>query len=559
MRALKDEGIDGPGDLKGVDEDFIVELSRGLSQRSYDANGKTLESTKLSARTVSRLKGMVKVVSYLSHVRRDISWSAVKWPNVINFLEEYKILISKADGSQGEVPKYKNGGVVKHVYCLMDYLRLVQGQQGCPLLYLITPDSERDETDAQGAAPLIRGRLFGGTSTSIQDELMLRASRHTAAGKKDNETLYAMLVTSFANTQYAGQAKQYEKSRDGAGYFKHIVETSATSGDHDALGQAALKWIMDQKWTGPDCGPLRQFLEKHTAQRTVLSQAAEHSHIEVLNERSQISSILKNITSKDPDLVACLTQVKLQDGLGADLRNKLADCIVYLCNADYAGKHDGKAGKKRVRMADVAGLGGRPGGRGDGNGFQKKRSDFVVKLMGGACPTTGVDLRYYTKEELDALPKHQKNALFKWRAKKLVDAGLAYDNEKKVNRGGGNDKNSWTKKQIASLQAQVAALKSPPSPVFPVTANASAIEAATAAAIENFRVQIAKIGSAVATASSLEENDGKEDATPDAKTNDNVAVPSDKTDEKVATAAAVGLQSILRLSGKRDDDAGRPL
>ncbi len=182
-----------------------------------------------------------------------------------------------------------------------------------------------------------------------------------------------------------------------------------------------------------------------------------------------------------------------------------------------------------------------------------------MKLMGGACPTTGVDLRYYTKEELDALPKHQKNALFKWRAKKLVDAGLAYDNEKKVNRGGGNDKNSWTKKQIASLQAQVAALKSPPSPVFPVTANASAIEAATAVAIENFRVQIAKIGSAVATASSLEENDGKEDAKSAAKTNDNVAVPSDKTDEKVATAAAVGLQSILRLSGKRDDDAGRPL
>ena len=383
MKALIDEGIENPGDLTSLDEDFIDELARGLSQRSYDADGKTLESTKLSARTVSRLKGTVQVVSYLSRVQRNITWEAVKWPNVnvINFLEEYKILISKADGSQGEVPKYKNGGVVKHVYCLMDYLRLVQGQQGCSLLYLITPDSERDETDAQGAAPLIRGRLFGGTSTSIQDELMLRASRHTAAGKKDNETLYAILVTSFANTQYAGQAKQYEKSRDGAGYFKHIVETSATSGDHDALGQAALKWIMDQKWTGPDCGPLRQFLEKHTAQRTVLSQAAEHSHIEVLNERSQISSILKNITSKDPDLVACLTQVKLQDGLGADLRNKLADCIVYLCNADYAGKNDGKAGKKRVRMsADVAGLGGRPGGRGDGNGFKNlRRNDMILR------------------------------------------------------------------------------------------------------------------------------------------------------------------------------------
>jgi hypothetical protein len=152
MRALKDEGIDGPDDLRGVDEDFIDDLSRGLSQRSYDADGKILASTKLSARTVSRLKGMVKVVIYLSHVRRDITWEAVKWTNVSNFLEEYKILISKADGSPGDVPKYKNSGVVKHIYCLMDYLRLVQGQQGCSFLYLITPDSESDETDALGAA-----------------------------------------------------------------------------------------------------------------------------------------------------------------------------------------------------------------------------------------------------------------------------------------------------------------------------------------------------------------------------------------------------------------------
>ena len=171
---------------------------------------------------------------------------------------------------------------------------------------------------------------------------MLRASRHTAAGTKDNETLYAILVTSFANTQYVGQATHYEKSRVGAGYFKHTVETSATSGDHDALGQAALKWIHENKWTGPDCGELRQFLEKHSAQRIVLLQVAEHSHIKVINERTQISSILKNITSKDPDLVACLTQVKFQDGLGADYRNKLADCIVYLCNADYAGRNGGK-------------------------------------------------------------------------------------------------------------------------------------------------------------------------------------------------------------------------
>ena len=152
MQALIDEGIENPGDLMGVDEDFIDELARGLSQRSYDANGKTLESTKLSARTVSRLKGTVKVVSYLSRVQRDITWEAVKWTNVSNFLEEYKILISKADGSPGDVPKYKNSGVVKHIYCLMDYLRLVQGQQGCSFLYLITPDSESDETDALGAA-----------------------------------------------------------------------------------------------------------------------------------------------------------------------------------------------------------------------------------------------------------------------------------------------------------------------------------------------------------------------------------------------------------------------
>jgi hypothetical protein len=171
---------------------------------------------------------------------------------------------------------------------------------------------------------------------------MLRASRHTAAGTKDNETLYAILVTSFANTRMRARQRTMRNLVSELDIFKHTVETSATSGDHDALGQAVLKWINENKWTGPDCGDLRQFLEKHSAQRIVLLQVAEHSHIKVINERTQISSILKNITSKDPDLVACLTQVKFQDGLGADYRNKLADCIVYLCNADYAGRNGGK-------------------------------------------------------------------------------------------------------------------------------------------------------------------------------------------------------------------------
>ena len=74
---------------------------------------------------------------------------------------------------------------------------------------------------------------------------MLRASCHTAAGTKDNETLYAILVTSFANTRMRARQRTMRNLVSELDIFKHTVETSATSGDHDELGQAALKWIRE--------------------------------------------------------------------------------------------------------------------------------------------------------------------------------------------------------------------------------------------------------------------------------------------------------------------------
>lgn len=83
--------------------------------------GVGIASVILPPRTLLRLKGMLKMVKFLSRVRRNITWEVIRWETVQLFLQGWDLL--KYDDAEGdEVPKFKSGStIVKHLYNVSEW------------------------------------------------------------------------------------------------------------------------------------------------------------------------------------------------------------------------------------------------------------------------------------------------------------------------------------------------------------------------------------------------------------------------------------------------------
>jgi hypothetical protein len=74
VEALKEE-INNPSELLGLSDTTDVDaIQRSLSTRTYDADGNPKPTFKITNRVLIRLRGAIKLVNYLSMVRRDIYW-----------------------------------------------------------------------------------------------------------------------------------------------------------------------------------------------------------------------------------------------------------------------------------------------------------------------------------------------------------------------------------------------------------------------------------------------------------------------------------------------------
>jgi hypothetical protein len=128
--------VSDPTDLIGLADSDVDAIQRSLATREYDELGKALPTFKLSNRVLLRLKGAIKLVNYLSMIRRDIHWDQLQWSNLRDFVYEWDALIATTKKTQGgEPPVWKRGQqtkVVSFLYSVADYLNIVYGQYHCP-------------------------------------------------------------------------------------------------------------------------------------------------------------------------------------------------------------------------------------------------------------------------------------------------------------------------------------------------------------------------------------------------------------------------------------------
>ena len=569
--ALKAEGIDDPSDLFLLDDEAVEALHKNLATRSFDTDGKALPTHKLSVRTILRLKGTIKIVKYLSMIRRDITWEAVDWQHVQGFLEEWKSLEAASAKEHSEPPKFRNTTILDHLHAIQEWCQGCHGEYKCPIDYLIN-ESYRDESSPADAPALVSKRLFGEGRTSIRDELMARVSRHTAMAVRDNEVLFNAIASGFVGTAFAPNTDRFAKTRDGAAFFKHIVSTYGHSKVHEEEAAKARNWMMSNIWAGPANGTLVSWLEKHGRLRIVYGRAGNYAVLQKIDDRTHVEWILKNLTYNDPDIGIAKALIKASDGTENDLRNSVEKTCLHLSQVDYVGKQSG--GKKKARLADVGAVGGGDDGS-NSNKRSKREGDAryqaMLSLKGGRGKT-GVDLRFHTHKEFKKLPRAQRQELSTWRATELKKMG--FDEPAPRNGRGKKTKANLSEAvvdqksffaELSQMNANLVkdikgAFTSKPNEdkatAAAVTAGIAAYKRATAE-VSALEVVLPPVGEedAAATVATAEVGETTIEVSDDGENSDRkCAALEAEIDERVAASARVGLAGILKKTGKAKRD-----
>ncbi len=564
--AFKEE-ISSPSDLLMMESGDIDSINSTISTSTTDSRNRPQPKYRLPHRTVMRLKQMIRVVNYLSVVRRNITWNSIRWTHVMRFTPEWSSLVELTERNPVEIPKFRaNAGTARHMLNLIDYLRTTYGTVKCSLYYLVCDETLRDDTAPEDAPELLEGRHFAEPNTRLSDEIRARASRSTAAAQADNETLYQILVSSFAGSaNMASLAEEFEKTRDGVGFWKKLTETQCTADTHRRAGEENITWLTTNTWPGPMHGHLTKHVEKHRRQFANYQQASEHCVLQEYSDRTRVGWLLKSITSKDTAIQIRLNAIR-DDPAYLDNFEKAA---IYLAKSEYEGRD--KKGPKRVRIqeSEVSGLGReerrntptkRP------RGMSNAQFNKVLTLREGKGPS-GVEYRWHDKTEYIKLPAAQKKDLNQWRATK----GLTVTRRKKGGDGGAGDggQDTATLKSVAvsrfeQLSASVASISRilttlPGIREHVAAATTQAQQQATTAAIQALASQTQSPAGAIGSVVLAPPTAGEEAAalalaqisavqvdpapTAEAEADVQASIAND-----VAAAASVGAQGILKKS-----------
>ena len=547
-------------DLLGMSDADIDSVKSAMSTAIRNHRGNSTQSFKLPTRTCLRLKGLIKVFEYMSLVRRDIKLDNIKWPHVLGFLDEWKALQELAKVAPPPVPKYvAQKGMPKHMHSLMEFFGRVYGNQYCPLSYFLIPDSLRDESSPENAAELLPGRFFSDGHLRIADELQARASRSTPAAQADNELIFKYVADSLIGTSGEALLQDFEKTRDGLGLWNRLQETQCTDAVHESLANGHLNWLQTACWNGPQSGDLSPFVDKHRRQYALYSESAEKANMQMYTDFTRVKWLFKALSKcTDMNLRIRINAIKDDDSYVNDFE-KTAQ---YIARTDYEGK--GKKRPKKVQIegdtsADIGAVGGGGPRKKAKKGLKGSDYQSQLNLDGGKGPKTGVALRWYDDEEFDSLTKEQKQELRDWRAtnKVSIKACLSASKKNRQKKNTSALKDGFAKiaalfkqhapEAAAQVDSIVQSVEAEVGSVTVQTPTPSGEDDTTNNETANQDIAVADVGgSAVKTAIKEETDDEDEEGSIPKETEEHIQ-------KQVEISAAVGLQSILKKSGKKNE------
>jgi hypothetical protein len=422
---LQREGIVSIDDLVDFDKDTIEQIAANLRRpagRVPDPNpaaaaGATVPTPPFvfGAKSQQRLTIAGKLVRYYDTVGRPLTPGNLQWnPVMKNFSEQWKTLEDKRKADEPEVPKISKAlPIIAWTEAYGDWSHRVPGVRSAPLAYVI-----RNEVAVPAIGNQAPGAPHSTEHESIEMELIARASHGHALFREDNSIVYYKLEEATRGTAYAPSIKPYQRAKDGRGAWLALLTQYAGNDKWEAEIKRHEQMLHTRVWKGQSNFTLEKFLAQHRNAYVMMTAAAEHVTYQLPNEHSRVGYVLEAIQCSDAGLQAAMASIKTDQSING-LRNNFEAAATHLLPYDpVLKKRTDHAGSKRG-SADISGT----------TGEDTNVSSFGSKKGTGS---SGVELRYHTKEEYGTLGKAQKDELREWRSSGKPAKG---DGKNKSNKG----------------------------------------------------------------------------------------------------------------------------
>ena len=264
------------------------------------------------------------------------------------------------------------------------------GNRGIPLSYLI-----RDEVVPPADDRLIQDEAFSQENGSITDELIRRATHTHHLRKEDDRMLFEKLYDAFrgneAETSITSEMKQH---RQGRALWMAARTEWAGDDSWNAIIAKNREVYETAKFTGTgNTYSLRKHVSRFRVAFSQLQLANEQPGVSVTipNDQTKVRYLLKSIECEDVGLKSKMEIVRLKD----DMKNSFDKTAHYLQEADPVFR----------RVVEQVG---------SNSGKSAKTATASQLNLKQGVGQTGVEFRWYPREDYQALSKEQKDELGTW-------------------------------------------------------------------------------------------------------------------------------------------------
>ena len=387
----------------------------------------------VSTIAVRRLIVAMQAAKYYTSIGRTLNTASMHYTNVLSdFKIEWDDYESLREQDEPTVPlindRDNDRKVIKWVPIFMDCASRTFGSKG-PLAYVL---HENETVLAEVDDPLQPQSYFG-SSGSLQDELIARLPHTGAIFKNDNATVFMMIEKASRGTSVESTVKAFSRRKDGRGAFNALVANHAGEVKYRAILKKRMNLLQSTKWNGRAYA-LEAHVSQHRAAVDDLRECSNHITVSVPNDAQRVEYLIDSITCADNTLQAAIGLVQANTN---NMRNDFELAATALIEVDPY--RSGAKSSGSGREATVSGI------------------DFSA----GRGPKTGVDLRWYSKEQFKKLSEDEKSELKEYmntkEGKKAMRKSRNSFNKRKQDdvkddNATKSNKTSWHKKMKKALQ-----------------------------------------------------------------------------------------------------------
>jgi hypothetical protein len=239
---------------------------------------------------------------------------------------------------------------------------------------------------------LLNNQPFSETHGSVEAKLIARALGAYPLFRDDNASGYYLLEEATHTTSYVMSIKPFQQTKNGHAAFLALVAQYVGEDKWRAMIKTAEELLHNRKWKGQTSYSLENFVSQHRNAYVTLPQCQTHVQYQLPNENTRVTYLLDNIECHDPPLQAAMALIPNDNDPNGKM-NDFEAMASFILPHDPVAKKRVAAGTKRptAEISEVS-IEGPP----------------TAKQRTG---TTGVEFRFFGKEEYHTLSDNQKAEL----------------------------------------------------------------------------------------------------------------------------------------------------